>query len=214
MRRLAGVLTIVVLLLLTGSPAQIGQPPKQALSPQLYQGMKADSDVLAEMQKQISNLSAIASGNVQHLLAHDQRISSLEDRFEKHELGGASAPTSIAVLQSQLNSVIEGQKQDRAVATWILTGVGSLILGLLGVLAKSIISKGIPPEWAAAQSDQVAARLQVHEQKQDEYRDHVLSGLQVVKDSADQAYREANTVNMKLAAIGVEVRDGKPLKQE
>ena len=242
MRRLVGVLTIIILVLLIGSPAQVGQSPKQSLSPELYRSMKGDGDKLETiirqqetfsyqhtmMMKKMDDLIPTIWKNTQHLVALDEQLSTeqaarkeLQAQLDQHVSGQVNQPVSIAVLTAQLNSVIKGQEQDRAVATWILTGVGGLVLGLIGFAGKSIISKNLPPVWAVEQSTQVAIRLQEHEKKQDEYRDHVLAGMKEVKqvvhegkEFADQAFREVNSVNQKLAAIGVEVRDGKPLKQE
>jgi hypothetical protein len=249
MRRVFSIFTIVVLVLLIGSPAQVGQTPKQALSPQMYQSMKGDGDKLetivkqqdmvlgqhARMMDKLDSLIPVISRNTEHLADLDRQMAAeqaarkeLQAQLDSHVAGQLAQPTSIAVLTAQLNSVIEGQKQDRAVATWILTGVGGLVLGLISFVGKSIISKNLPPAWATMQSSQVAERLAAHEQKQDEYRDHVLTGLKEVQastqevkqvvhegtESAERAYREANTVNLKLAKIGVETRDGQPLKQE
>ena len=221
MRRTTGALIAAVLALMVCLPAQIGQTPKQALSPQMYSTLKGDSDKLGHIEDVIDRLAPIISANTAHLAALDQQMAAeqaarreLEARLDRHEAGQVSQPTDVAVLKTQLNAVIDGQRQDRAVASWILTGVGSLLLGLIGFAGKALITKGLPPAWAAAQSDKVAERLQVHEQKQDEYREHVLTGLQEVKSAAHEAFQEANTVNQKLANIGVEVRDGKPLKQE
>lgn len=43
------------------------------------------------------------------------------------------------------------------------------------------------------------------------HREEMMGELGVVKGEAHAAYKEANTVNMKLSHIGVQMRDGKPL---
>ena len=47
--------------------------------------------------------------------------------------------------------------------------------------------------------------------KTEEHQTKVLAKLDKVNDSADAAYKEANTVNLKLVDIGVKMRDDKPL---
>jgi hypothetical protein len=249
MRKVASTLTILVLVLLIGSPAQVqvGQSPKQTLSPELYRSMRgSDSDKLdtvirqqeifsyqhTKMMEKIDSLIPTISRNTQHLEAIDQQMAAeqtarreLQAQLDQHVSGQVNQPISIAVLTAQLDTV-------RSVGIWILTGVGGLLLGLIAFAGKAFISKNLPPAWAATQSIQVAERLQEHEkaqkellrehdQRQEEYRNHVLGGLQEVKqvvneagNRADKAFLESNNVNLKLVAIGAQVRDGKPLKQE
>ena len=174
MRRTTSALIAAVLALMVCLPAQIGQTPKQALSPQMYSQMKGDSDKLdsvIEDQKammaqhgrisdKLDNLIPIISANTAHLTAIDQRVFSLEKRLSDHEAGQVAQPVTIAVLETKVDGLV-----------WLARGIVGLLLASLGGgflwfrkqingQIRSMISGGIQHQETMAKLEEQSAAMQ------------------------------------------------------
>jgi len=215
MPRIAGSLMLcgVVLLLpfLVEPQTDVGKNPKDVLNPKTLRQitgqpepvpgsverqlayLAAKQQIILEQLQVVMQLSQQVATNTPRISNLEQRMDGVEASVREHIKAGSSDPSNIAVLQTKVDGIVNS-------LTWVLAGVGSLMLAAIGVAVKRVVNRNIPPQWAAKESGQQA-----------EYRSAVITKLTEVKSSAEAAYQEANSVNTKLSNIGVEMKDHKPL---
>jgi hypothetical protein len=199
---LIGVMLILPILLVPQGPVA-GEPVPQTTERQLaYLG--AQQKVILEQLQMVLDVRKLVIGNTQRLSDMDARLDSLEARTNEHFKAGATDPTTISVLKLKVDAILSG-------ISYLGMGVGTLIVGALGALVKKRMNRDIPPVWAATQATLVSSRLAVHDENLEKFHGKVLNEINEVKEKAEAAYREANTVNEKLASIGIKMADDKPL---
>ena len=111
-----------------------------------------------------------------------------------------------AVVEAATIKVQLGEFQkvaDRENFTLMLTQLFGFFSVLLGFLYKAW-TESRDRRWARQDADLAKGELVAHQKE-------MLTKLGEVKDEAHNAYKEANTVNLKIASIGLKVADNQPL---
>jgi hypothetical protein len=210
MRSWTNVIITTMLLLLPLVPQtpheMAGEPVPQTDARQIAY-IVAQQKVILEQLQMVLDIRKLVISNTQRITDNQSRLDDVETRIDEHIKTGSSDPTRIAIAEVKLDYVIK-------LISWVLGGLGSLILGAAGVLIKRRLDQGKPPDWATQQAQAVANRLEVHDEKLEQYHTKVFKDIQVVKDKADQAYTEANAVNQKISSIGMKMNNEEPLKSE
>jgi hypothetical protein len=135
---------------------------------------------------------------MQQVAADTKALADLTDLVNKHHASQADYPALLATLDVKL--------------TWLLRGIGAVILGGAGWM------------WNRVRyANRVAEELRDHAKRVVEYQDirnksesvnhqSVISELEFARAEAHAAYIESNTVNQKIASIGMEMKDHEPAK--
>jgi len=147
---------MLVPLLMTQS-GDIGKSPRQVLDPKLVRQLtgeptetvpaselarlRGEVRSIHEQLQEMLDISRVVSRNT-------PRIDSLESRMDRLESSQRSDPTNIAVLQDKVQNIHDTQEKQLAITGWALGGIGTLILGCLGVLIKRWVTRFTPPKWA------------------------------------------------------------------
>ena len=201
-RRTTGALIVAVLVLMVCLPAQIGQSPKQALSPQMYSTLKGDSDKLdsvisdqhmmivqyARIVEKLDVLIPIISANTMHLTALDQRVSTLETRFDRHEAGQVTQPTSIAVLETKVDGLV-----------WLARAIAGLVIASLGAgflwFRRQINEQVRGMVRGGVQHQETITRLEDIAAKSDKAHDAAAKGMELASEGRTEAKRARETLD-------------------
>ena len=213
MRRTTGALIVAVLVLMVCLPAQIGQSPKQALSPQMYSTLKGDSDKLdsvisdqhmmivqhariveklivqhARIVEKLDVLIPIISASTMHLTALDQRVSTLETRFDRHEAGQVTQPTSIAVLETKVDGLV-----------WLARAIAGLVIASLGAgflwFRRQINEQVRGMVRGGVQHQETITRLEDIAAKSDKAHDAAAKGMELASEGRTEAKRARETLD-------------------
>ena len=205
-RRTTGALIVAVLVLMVCLPAQIGQSPKQALSPQMYSTLKGDSDkvdsvisdqhmmivqharIVARIVEKLDVLIPIISANTMHLTALDQRVSTLETRFDRHEAGQVTQPTSIAVLETKVDGLV-----------WLARAIAGLVIASLGAgflwFRRQINEQVRGMVRGGVQHQETITRLEDIAAKSDKAHDAAAKGMELASEGRTEAKRARETLD-------------------
>ena len=202
MRRTTGALIVAVLVLMVCLPAQIGQSPKQALSPQMYSTLKGDSDKLdsvisdqhmmivqhARVVEKLDVLIPIISASTMHLTALDQRVSTLETRFDRHEAGQVTQPTTIAVLETKVDGLV-----------WLARAIAGLVIASLGAgflwFRRQINEQVRGMVRGGVQHQETITRLEDIAAKSDKAHDAAAKGMELASEGRTEAKRARETLD-------------------
>ena len=206
MRRTTGALIVAVLVLMVCLPAQIGQSPKQALSPQMYSTLKGDSDkldsvisdqhmmivqharIVARIVEKLDVLIPIISANTMQLTALDQRVSTLETRFDRHEAGQVTQPTSIAVLETKVDGLV-----------WLARAIAGLVIASLGAgflwFRRQINEQVRGMVRGGVQHQETITRLEDIAAKSDKAHDAAAKGMELASEGRTEAKRARETLD-------------------
>ena len=201
-RRTTGALIVAVLVLMVCLPAQIGQSPKQALSPQMYSTLKGDSDKLdsvisdqhmmivqhARVVEKLDVLIPIISASTMHLTALDQRVSTLETRFDRHEAGQVTQPTTIAVLETKVDGLV-----------WLARAIAGLVIASLGAgflwFRRQINEQVRGMVRGGVQHQETITRLEDIAAKSDKAHDAAAKGMELASEGRTEAKRARETLD-------------------
>ena len=192
------ILLVPPLLLTQGD---IGKSPREVLPPKLLREIQQPQQQVPDsVAQQLAYLAAQMRQNQEQLremlsvsrqVAESvPRITNLEARMTAMETSQHADPTNIAVLQTQRKEDSEAIMEIRTLIWSIAGGVGTLIVGAVGVLLKRQMTKGNAPEWAQAESG-----------KQEEFRIENRGKFEEIAQKAERLYQAQNNINEKLPEI-------------
>jgi hypothetical protein len=129
----------------------------------------------------------------------------------RQELANDRAVSTAASAKNQLDLAValarENHSEGRNTLYVQLASLASLIIGFLSKYLSDKEKAQKEAEEVNILHDQTLAHRQLELEKIEEVKQTAVSA----KKSADSAYTEANTVNNKIADIGLKMKDGKPL---
>ncbi len=196
-----------------GLPA-MADKEKDELRAQLIQAQKekaAAENRNDALIKEFKSLHAADAAINKRISEINQKRLDLEDQVNKLDLSVdtrvlVQAATDIKELQRFQFTSTEAAKEERErnakrIETVLNYALGSLIAALSGGIAFVL-------KWLVFDP----MRRKFQEDKQDDYQLQVMHKLGSVVASADSAYAIANTINDKIASIGLEMKDKRPVE--
>lgn len=162
----------------------IGKSAKEVLAPQTVQKLTgkvmdplpdmqkladiaASQRVIVEQLKIVLDVAQQVAMNTPRITNLEVHVESIETHLEDYKKSQSNEPAERAVIKDQVGKLV-------AVGTWLLAGVGALLLGGIGFVAKKVWDGNMPPDWATFEH--------AH---QEEYRGKVLGELKDLKSQTD-----------------------------
>jgi hypothetical protein len=165
---------------------------------------KKASDERAALQANLAKLANNAKASSASQSASTLTASDLANYNAQQALATAQRAASEAAAAATAAASAASSSKTQNNALMITQAFGFLAV-LVGLLFK-VYTDRRDRKWLKEDADAKA-------NKDENNHRTVLTEIAGAKDAAHAAYIEANSVNMKIASIGLEAKDGKPLKE-
>jgi hypothetical protein len=129
---------------------------------------------------------------MQQVSTDTKALSDLIEIVNKHHAEQSDYPALLATLDVKL--------------TWILRGIGAVLLGGIGWMWNRVRYSNKVAEELRRHAELVIQRQDSVRTTDAESHQGVMDELQLIKVEAHSAYKEANTVNQKIAGIGQDLK--------
>lgn len=167
---------------------------------------KAEKD-RASLILALSKTSSVASGGA--TLAGQNKSSDIA--VNNAVIAQATAVANgIVAEQAAVEARYAANAAAQAASTTHAQNTALMIAQAFGFLA--VLTGFLYQAFVASRDRRWAQKdLQKQAEQQAQHQEKLISSIADVKTSADAAYKEANTVNVKIASIGLKMKDDKPL---
>lgn len=167
-----------------------------------------EAGLAAAKQERAVLMASLAKLTVASTTAARGRVNASDEAAVNAASAQATAEVNAAIARQAAAvaaavAAVQGDSAQRGNTALMITQAFGFLAVLAGILA-GLLKTSWDRRWAREDSDKAKGEAATH-------REVVLTKLGQVGDKADLAYKEANTVNLKLEKIGVEMKDGRPL---
>jgi hypothetical protein len=135
---------------------------------------------------------------MQQVATDTRALADLTDLVNKHHKSQEDYPALLATLDVKL--------------TWLLRGIGAVILGGAGWMWNRVRYANRVAEELRDHAKRVVEYQEIRNKSESVNHQSVISELESARAEANAAYAESNTVNQKIASIGMEMKDHGPAK--
>lgn len=167
-----------------------------------------EAGLAAAKQERAVLMASLAKLTVASTTAAKGRMTASDEATVNAASAQATAEVNAAIARQAAAvaaavAAVQGDSAARGNTALMIVQAFGFLAVLAGILA-GFLKAAQDRRWAKEDSKAALGEAATH-------REVVLTKLGQVGDKADLAYKEANTVNLKLEKIGVEMKDGKPL---